>query len=175
MTEIRDDHKTSLANFSFLDNMGLSLVYSHLGEMKKELVWAIITGFGLGLIITYGFWSTRKALKPKPEKLEKPELEKLETTPTPTLPPVSLTIDEPKDESIIDKEKVNLSGKSDPRAILAIFTEEGELIIEADEEGRFQTEIKLVEGANEITVTAFDDEGNEASQSMTVVYSTAEL
>lgn len=138
--------------------------------MKKELVWAIIIGFGLGLIITYGIWSTRKALKPEPEKEEL-----IEVTPTPSPPPISLEIENPRDESIIDKETVVLSGKTDPRAILAIFTEEGELIIEADEWGRFETEIKLAEGANEITVISFDEEGNEASQSMTVVYSTAEL
>lgn len=142
-------------------------------KMKKELVWAIITGFGLGLIITYGIWSTRKAIKPEPEKVEKIEIE--EATPTPSLPLLSLEIEEPKDESIIDQEKTMIVGKTSPRAILVIFTEEGELIIEADEEGKFETEIELVEGANEITVVSFDEEGNEASQSMTLVYSTAEL
>jgi len=139
-------------------------------KMKKELVWAIITGFGLGLIITYGIWSTRKALKPQPQPIEK-----IEVTLTPTPQPISLEIEKPKDESIIDKDKTSLAGKTDPRAILVIFTEEGELIIEADGEGKFETEIELTEGANEITVIAFDEEGNEASQSMTIVYSTAEL
>lgn len=138
--------------------------------MKKELVWAIITGFGLGLIITWGVWSARRALKPK-----SPKTEKIEVTPTPTPPSISLSIDKPEDESVVDEEKILLSGKTDSQAILAIFTEKGELIIEADEEGKFETEIDLIEGANEITVLAFDEEGNEASQSMTIVYSTAEL
>lgn len=141
--------------------------------MRKELVWAIITGFGLGLIITYGIWSARKAFKPEPPKIEK--IEKIEVTPTPTPPPISLTIDQPKTESIVSEELLILAGRSDPNAILAIFTEESELIIEADEEGKFETEIELIEGANEITVIAFDEEGNEASQSMTIVYSTVEL
>lgn len=139
--------------------------------MKKELVWAIITGFGLGLIITYGVWSAKKAMQP-PAPQEKVEIE---VTPTPTPLPIFLEIEQPQDESIIDQVKTTLSGKSDPGAILAIFTEEGELIIGADSEGKFETEIELIEGANEIVVIAFDEEGNEASQSMTVVYSTAEL
>lgn len=139
--------------------------------MKKELVWAIITGFGLGLIITYGIWSAKKAIKPQPPE----EKEEIEVAPTPTPLPILLKIEKPQDESIIDQAKTLLSGRSDPRAILAIFTEEDELIIEADQEGKFETEIELIEGANEITVIAFDEEGNEASQSMTVVYSTAEL
>lgn len=141
--------------------------------MKKELVWAIITGFGIGLIITYGVWSTKKAIKPEPKKEEIKMVE--EVTPTPTPLPIFLEIERPQDESIIEEEKTILSGKSDPHAILAIFTKEDELIIEANDEGRFETEIKLVEGANKITVIAFDDEGNEASKSMTIVFSTAEL
>lgn len=137
--------------------------------MKKELTWAIITGFGLGLIITWGVWSARRAVKP-----ETPEVkEEITTSPAPL--PVSLTVDSPKDASIVDEDKTVVSGKTDPKAILAIFTEEEEVIIEADENGKFETEIDLIEGANEITVVTFDEEGNEASQSMTIVYSTAEF
>ena len=138
--------------------------------MKKELVWAIITGFGLGLVITYGVLSAKKAIKPKLKEIKQTEI-----STTPIVPPISLEIEKPKDESIINEEKTLLIGKTNPRAILAIFTEEDELIIEADEKGRFETEIELVGGANEITVITFDDEGNEASQSMTIVYTTAEI
>lgn len=138
--------------------------------MKKEFIWAIISGFGLGLVITYGVWSARKALKPEPKKAEL-----VEVSPTPTPQIIFLKIEKPQDESIIEEEKTILSGRSKPRSVLAIFTEEGEQILEADEEGKFETEIRLIEGANEITVIAFDEEGNEASQSMTIVYSTAEL
>lgn len=138
--------------------------------MKKELVWAIITGFGLGLVITYGVWSAKKAIKPKLKEIKQTEINT-----TPIVPSISLEIEKPKDESIINEEKTVLAGKTNPRAILAIFTEEDELIIEADEKGRFETEIELVGGANEITIITFDDEGNEASQSMTIVYTTAEI
>lgn len=139
--------------------------------MKKELVWAIITGFGLGLIITYSVWSTRKTSEPAPEIPQ----EEIQVTSVPTSAPILLKIQTPENESIVDQEIVKLSGKTDPEAILAIFTEEGELIIEADEKGKFETDLELTEGANEITVFAFDEDGNEASQSMTIVYSTAEL
>lgn len=138
--------------------------------MKKELVWAIITGFGLGLIITWGIWSAKKAVQP-----EKPVIVEESVTPTPVPPAISLIINQPQEESIIDKDKTILSGTTDPKAILAILTEKSELILEADEKGKFETEIDLVEGANEITVFAFDEEGDEASRSMTIVYSTAEL
>lgn len=139
--------------------------------MKKELLWAIITGFGLGLIITWGIISAKRAVQPT--EPEKPAQE--EVTPTPILPPVFLEITSPEDESILNKDEAVLAGKTDPNAILAIFTQEDELIIEADEEGGFEANIKLTEGANNITIHAFDEEGNEASKSMTLVYSTAEI
>ena len=139
--------------------------------MKKELTWAIITGFGLGLIITWGIWSARRAVKPEAPETEIEEITAISPTPA----PVSLNIENPQDASIVEEDKTVVSGKTDPEAVLAIFTEEEELIIEADENGKFETEIDLIEGANEITVIAFVEEGNEASQSMTIVYSTAEL
>jgi len=137
--------------------------------MKKEFVWAIIVGFGLGLIITWGVWTAKRGLKTTPS------LKTQNLSPTPTSAPITLKIDQPEDESIIKTDQTVVAGKTDPDAILAILTEEGEIIIKADNEGKFETEVSLVEGANEINIIAFDDEGNQASQSMTVVYSNAEL
>jgi len=139
--------------------------------MKKELLWAIITGFGLGLIITWGIISAKRAVKPvPPEKIVNEVI-----APTPTAPLVLLKIDSPQNESIVDQDVIILSGKSNPGAILTIFTQEDELIIEADQKGNFETDIELIGGANEINIFAFDEEGNEASASVTLVYSTAEI
>ena len=139
--------------------------------MKKELLWAIITGFGLGLIITWGIISAKRAVKPAPPEKVVNEI----IAPTPTIPPVLLKIDSPQNESIVDQDVIVLNGKSNPGAILTIFTQEDELIIEADQKGNFETNIELIGGANEINIFAFDEEGNEASASVTLVYSTAEI
>ncbi len=140
--------------------------------MKKELLWAIITGFGLGLIITWGIISARRAVQPiVPQKTTSPE-----SSPTPLANAISLAINSPLDDSISDQEKVSLSGKTKPKAVITIFTENKEQIIEADEKGDFQTEVELVAGANQIMVYAFDlESGAEASQSVSLVYSTAEI
>lgn len=141
--------------------------------MKKELLWAIITGFGLGLIITWGIISARKAVRPT-LPANKPTIE--ETTPTPLAAIISLAIDSPLDGSIVDQETVIFQGKTKPQAIITIFTEENELILEADESGHFETEVELAGGANEISIYAFDLEtGAEASASVNLVYSTAEI
>jgi hypothetical protein len=147
--------------------------------MKKEVLLAIIIGFGLGLIITFGFWQANKALKEVAPKQQLPpqqaQEEEKALPPTPSASLLSLVITFPEDNSIINKEKINISGKTSSGATVIITYEEGEKIIEADENGNFSTEITLVGGANEITVSAYDEEGNEATKTLNLVYSTTEI
>jgi len=147
--------------------------------MKKEVLLAIVIGFGLGLVITFGAWKANKTLKEVAPKQQSPfqqtqEEEKI-LSPTPALPQLNLVITSPEDNSIINKEKVNISGKTSLQATLVITYEEGEKIIETDEDGNFNTEITLAGGANEIIIYAYDKEGNEASKTLNIVYSTAEI
>jgi len=149
--------------------------------MKKEVLIAIIIGFGLGLVITFGVWQINKSLKEVAPKQELPSSQVQQTqeekipSPTPSATQLSLIITSPEDNSIINKEKVNISGKTSSEATVVIIYEEGEKIIETDENGNFTSEITLVGGANEITVSAYDKEGNEATKTLNLVYSTAEI
>lgn len=140
--------------------------------MKKEVLIAIIIGFVLGLIITFGIWTANRALKAPPEEVEEPTPV---LSPSPTVSPLFLEITAPEDNSISEEEEVELSGKTVPEAVVVVLYLEGEKIIQADEEGNFSTEITLVGGANDVTVTAYDLEGDEASQTLTIIYSTAEI
>ena len=147
--------------------------------MKKEVLLAIIIGFSLGLAITFGVWKANKALKeaaPKQQLLPSQVQEKEKIpSPTPVSSQLNLLITSPEDNSIINKEKINVSGKTSPKATVVILYGEGEKIIEADENGNFTSEITLVGGANEITVSAYDQDGNEATKTLNLVYSTAEI
>lgn len=139
--------------------------------MRKEVIIAIIIGFGLGLIITFGIWTANRALRELPPEEAVPTPAE-EITPTPTF---SLTIREPEDNSISSEEKITIAGTTAPGAVVVILYQEGEKILEADKDGNFETEITLVGGANEVEVSAYDSKGNEASQTLTIVYSTAEI
>ena len=140
--------------------------------MRKEVLIAIIIGFGLGLVITFGIWTANKALKEAaPQEAPAPEVT---STPTP-VPPFTLTLTSPEDNSISAEETIEVNGSTAPEAIVVILYQEGEKILEADSEGKFSTEITLAGGPNEIKVSAYDQEGNEAEETLTVVYSTAEL
>ncbi len=142
--------------------------------MRKEVILAIVGGVVLGLLVIGGLWWTNKATTE----------ESLNITPTPVLeqpptltpaPSLSLEIISPEDESIIEEEKITLEGKTAPESVVVVIYPEGENIVEADEEGNFETEITLVGGANEIKVTAYDEEGNQAEKNLTLVYSTAKI
>lgn len=142
-------------------------------SMRKEVILAIIIGFGLGLVITFGIWTANKAIKETAPTKEAP-LEEAEPTATPA-PEVSLTVLSPQNNTVYDEETLTVSGQSAKEAIIVIIYEEGEKILEADENGNFETEIDLIGGENLVEIAAYDLEGNEVSQTFTVVYSTAEI
>ncbi len=143
--------------------------------MKKEVLIAIIIGFVLGLVITFGVWTANKAMKETPQKDQQASENTQEAiTPTPVAESV-LTITSPEDNFLSDKEKIDISGKTTPQATVVILFEQGEKIIEADSQGSFTTQITLVGGSNEVKVSSFDPEGKEVSKSITGVFSTAEI
>jgi len=145
--------------------------------MKKEILIAIIIGFVLGLVITFGIWTANKSLK-EGTSTKSSQITENETNITPPLQAeekLPLTIISPENNTLANQEKLEIVGKTSPRAVVAIVYEEGEKIIEADEKGDFKQEVPLVGGGNEITISAFDNEGNEVSKTLNLVYSTAEI
>lgn len=139
--------------------------------MRKEVFIAIGLGFALGLVITFGIWTANRAVRRQQEAGPAP-------SPTPLAqeaPTLALSLDSPEDGSISEEEIIALSGQSAPGTTIVIISEEEEVILTADDEGRFETEVTLAGGANDIEVTAYDNQGNQASRMLTVVYSTAEF
>lgn len=153
--------------------------------MRREVILAIAIGFSIGLLIAAGVLLGRKTIRqgiklfPRKEEVTvsptPAEITNLSPSPISSISPIPLTITFPEDESIVDKDKINLEGKTEPEAIISVIYEEGEALGEADENGEFSFEISLISGANEITVTAYSLEGEEASKTITVVYTTAEI
>ena len=145
--------------------------------MKKEILIAIIIGFVLGLVITFGIWTANKSLKEGVTQNQQEEVAKNETntTPTQTEEKLPLTIISPENNALLNQEKLEIVGKTSPEAVVAISYEEGEKIIEADEKGDFKGEITLIGGGNEVIISVFDSQGNEVSKTLNLVFSTAEI
>ncbi len=133
--------------------------------MRKEILFAIISGSLLGLVIAFGIWRANLALKPKEEL-------KTSQTPTPTAPEFSLTIAKPDNREVITISPAVLSGITKPETTVVVSGEKSDYKIEADNEGLFELEIDLLAGVNEIKISAFDEKGPLAEKTILIVYST---
>jgi hypothetical protein len=147
--------------------------------MKKEVFLAVLVGFVLGLLITFGVWTANRSLKPGVS----PTTASVLPTPLPSVSPeqpststTSLSITSPaEDETLTTTDTVTFSGKTSPGAAVAVTYEGGEEILTADGTGTFSTEVKLEGGYNRIVATAVDQDGNQGTQEILVTYSTSKI
>lgn len=141
--------------------------------VRKELLIAIVVGFGLGLVIIFGIRTANQAVN----KITPSETQTAaKTSPTPIISQeFLLTVNSPEDDSISDKEKIVVSGQTGSGATLAIVFTDGEKIIQADDNGSFTGEITLIGGINQIEITAYDKNGHEVTKTISVVYSTSQI
>lgn len=145
--------------------------------VRKEILIAIVVGFALGMVITFGIWNANKALKSQ-QASQQPSLaitsEKEQSSPVDKTS-LFLKIISPEDNLLSAQEKIQLAGEANSDATVVITYSEGEQVITPDGSGKFQTEITLMGGANEIIITAYDPDGNEIKKTINVVYSTATI
>lgn len=135
------------------------------------MIIAIILGFALGLVITFGVWTANKALKDKDSQSTAEEVSPISQT-TPTISPAvfSLSILSPEDQSVQDKNKITLTGTTEPGSQVIIISQLEEDIVETDASGKFSSNLTLDTGTNQITVTAVNQDGDEATKNIDVVY-----
>lgn len=148
--------------------------------MKKEILIAIVIGFVLGLIITFGIWTANKSLKNESstQKIATTENEPIATSDSSKNKEeekIFLKILSPDDNSLVNQNKVKITGKTLANVNVVIISEENENILQSDEQGQFNQEISLISGFNEIKISALDNEGNEVQKTLNLVYSTAEI
>lgn len=148
--------------------------------MKKEVFLAIGIGFALGLVITFGIWTANKSLRqlqPTPSPLPSPFLSPPPAGEAPQATPLqlTLTVTSPQDEAVVNTSTVVLAGRTAGGATVVATYENGEQLVEADANGAFSLQVKLIAGYNTISVSAFDGEGNEVSETLTVTYTTAKI
>lgn len=152
--------------------------------MRKEVLVAILIGFGIGLVVTLGIFTARKALTTSGTGGQQPVSPAGEAK-TPTGQSVSptpkvdsahgVTVTSPNDGEVTSAEKISVSGATTPGATVAISGGETDVVTVSDGKGQFSAEITLVGGDNEIRIISFRPEGEKAETVLTVVYSTAEF
>ena len=152
--------------------------------MRKEVLVAILLGFGIGLVVTFGIFTARKALTTAGsggEQLISPDGEpqtpaNQTASPTPEIDSGhGVTVTSPNSGAVETTEKITLAGTTTPGSTIAITGGETDTVVISDEKGQFSMEITLVGGDNEIIVVSFSPKGEKAETVLTVVYSTAEF
>jgi hypothetical protein len=139
--------------------------------MKKEVVFSIVIGFGIGLVATFGIYTARRSLK-EASQIQSPIADSADSQSFQTQ---TLSLVNPLDQSVLNESKTTLSGATSPSSWVVVLTENGEKIIQADKKGNFETEISLTGGENEIEVQSISEDGEKATKVITVVYTTAEI
>lgn len=140
--------------------------------MQKEVISAILVGFVIGLLITFGIWKANQAITSTASISPQPSLTE---NPTPELPKTKLDISSPVNDFLSKEDKVLIKGTYLPNAEMVIISEKDQKTVKSDDKGNFETEVNLILGENQIQVYGFNKEGEEAKQVISVVYSTAEI
>lgn len=143
--------------------------------MKKEVIVAIVSGLVLGLIVTLGIFTANRSLEQ--QKAKKQAQDQTNLPPSPPLENLqkSLQLTSHKNFDLINQSSLTLSGVAWPDAIIALMTENNELMTQADEEGDFSFNTNLIKGFNELTLVATDETGDTQTLNIVLTYSTSKI
>jgi hypothetical protein len=132
--------------------------------MKKEMIIAIVIGFLLGLIITFGVYRLRVAKDRKSNTLV--------PSPTTSVTPVAdsqITIHSPEEGSIQQEKTATVTGSTIPDSYVVLFVNETEYIRQSDESGNFSFDVELADGSNLLAVQVLTDDGTIITKERTVI------
>lgn len=135
--------------------------------MNKDAILATLIGFAIGLLITglllLGPNITKSLPKIKlPTKVSAP-------TPTPTPVRFGVTIESPLADAIENTTDLLVSGVASPGSTVVIAGSVDDTAVAAQADGTYAGKITLLEGKNDIVVTAYL-QTKQVSQSITVYY-----
>jgi hypothetical protein len=140
--------------------------------MKKETIFLSLGALLIGLLVAGGvFYSYQYFTKPS----DADDAKIISLNPTPT--PVSsnsdeLMLDEPKDESVVDKKTVTVTGKTLPGSMVIVTSENDEQVATPADNGNFSLTTTLGDGVNIIEVLSILPSGEERKVVRSVTYST---
>ncbi|MBU1088953.1 hypothetical protein KKC08_05675 [Patescibacteria group bacterium] len=148
--------------------------------MLKELLLAILLGSVIGFAVTGGIWNfknktNKDTVRPTPATNQtSPAISQSNNTPTPKSTHF-LDINNPENESVTNKGKTTLSGKTTPNSIIAIKSTIDSFFTTADKDGNFSQNIELEGGINLIQTSSIDSNENQVDAEVIITYSTAKF
>lgn len=141
--------------------------------MKKEVLIAIIVGFSLGLIITYGVYRAQKSLTQKAAQDEIIEETGVSLPKNDQLNVLSIT--QPENGTITNQDTIAVGGIAQKNSLVTIISSADEKATQADDLGNFSIDFSLQQGPNHITISTFNQDGIKQEKEIYVVYTTYDL
>jgi len=136
--------------------------------MKKEKVVIFFIAVVIGLIfagVAFYFYQSTKVIPAAKQAAA--------ATPTPTpKPTIYLSITEPTDEEVTDKNIIALSGQTITDGTIIVLTKSAQQVIQPTLTGTFSTTVNLDDGENLIKVIVIGSDGQVEETDRTVTLST---
>jgi len=124
--------------------------------MKKERLFLSVGALVIGLIVAVvAFYLYQSAKVISPQK-NRPLTNITKPTPKSTF---FLSLAEPRDEEVSNKRVITVSGKTEPKVTLLIYTQDSEETAISSNDGSFSTTIAIAGGVNKLSVTAASPNG----------------
>lgn len=141
--------------------------------MKKEKVILSFIATLIGLLvagIAFYIYEVPKTITP-------PNIKTVSiVSPSPTITPsIFLNLNEPKDEDVVNKKIITVSGKTIADATVVILTDTSQEVVSPSIDGAFSTTINIENGQNFIEISAIAPNGESTRLTRTVTYSTEEF
>lgn len=133
--------------------------------MKKEMLIAIVIGFLLGLIITFGVYRLRVAAN---RKMSTP-IPSPTMSASPTTTDSLVTIHSPAEGAIQEEKSATVTGSTIPDSYVVLFVNNTEYIRQSDESGNFSFDVELADGSNLLTINVLTDDGQVITKERTVI------
>ena len=137
--------------------------------MKKEKVILLFVATFLGLLVAgiafYIFQATKTVSDDNAKTISI-------ASPTPTAEPaISLTLEKPTDEAVVDNKVLIVSGKTQSNAVVTVITDSSQDIVAPSSDGNFSTSVNLDDGENVLRVISIAPNGESVTIKRTVTYS----
>ncbi|MGI8419591.1 MAG: hypothetical protein ACR2LN_03005 [Candidatus Levyibacteriota bacterium] len=141
--------------------------------MKAEKVILSFVAVFIGLIaagVAFYLYQSTKAIPPDQTK---PAVVKSAVTAAPTPSDTDiLTVDEPKDETVINKPTITIKGKSVKGAVVTVSTQDSDQVVQPADNGDFTLTQTIPSGTSILHFSAIFPDGTQKQLQRTITYST---
>jgi hypothetical protein len=141
--------------------------------MRKEVIIAILIGFTIGIIVTFGIKIAQQSLDRRHESRNSPELDSQRALAMESAHTLSVTT--PLAHTIHRQDSVEITGITTPGSFISLVTSKSEAVAMADKLGNFNGVVDIALGANIVTINSFNQTGELASKSLEIIYSNVDI